>query len=592
MRFKVMVLLWFAFSMTAHAYSSVEEIYIETEFYGVLNKTRAEFIIYNQGDRDDEATITLQLNKSAIVTDMWLEIDGRLEKAETMDRDTGEQIYGRIVERRIDPALMIKRENGAYELNVFPVEARKSRKVVIEYVCVVESADKGYPVWTFGTHAQHVCLNIKEKYPQGMNVHISPLRYQPYGKLIDQKENYFEFENPHRIDLVLFLENNALRFFKSNSDMLFEKQDLSLNRYDFDRDELDQLVELLFYLKGGQRYLVTYRKNDRFLKAFFSYLSRTGKIKYDYHTEAKNWIVNQQNYEYLDNAFQLRSDFKETSNVEKCYCPFLDVYEDYLFSLQEPVNVQRLKGYLTKRFSKIVIEKDKRAQRIRQEELQYQDQRHANTSGDFQTKANSSLDQDMRVSYAASALRMDNYVPARPIGGDAKIQEKLYYPSFLQKLGLGGTVRVSCGVDRFGNVTHTHIETSLHPLLDQEAIRAVKSVEWEPTNSDGKDIDGGGTVVVEFNNNTKIVEMDEIEHSVFEQLGRTLELWTANPRNVFEQGFDADLAIELELESDAFFKFLMEHPECIKLVYRFFYRFKTNQLGFVENGQSVLIFRN
>ncbi|MFP4664977.1 MAG: energy transducer TonB [Bacteroidales bacterium] len=61
------------------------------------------------------------------------------------------------------------------------------------------------------------------------------------------------------------------------------------------------------------------------------------------------------------------------------------------------------------------------------------------------------------------------------------------YPEKAQSDTIGGRVIVSFVVSPDGEITNARIERSAHPLLDEEALRVVKSMpRWEPGKQDGK----------------------------------------------------------------------------------------------------------
>ena len=146
----------------------IEKINIYSEFFSVFNKTRVELFLYNPTYLDSlEKTIILKINQSSIVTDLWLEIDSTLKKAETLSSTTGERIYNRITRRRIDPALMRKQANGIYSLRVFPINIKQKRKVVVEYYSILESNFTEKPSWHFESESSNITFNISGKVPQG-----------------------------------------------------------------------------------------------------------------------------------------------------------------------------------------------------------------------------------------------------------------------------------------------------------------------------------------------------------------------------------------------------------------------------------------
>lgn len=96
------------------------------------------------------------------------------------------------------------------------------------------------------------------------------------------------------------------------------------------------------------------------------------------------------------------------------------------------------------------------------------------------------------------------------VGGLAALQREIEYPEFAIKAGLEGTVFVEFVVDEEGNVQDPEVARGVHKLLDEEALRVVKKMTFEPgrqrntpvkvrmtmpvtfTLKDGKPVSGGG----------------------------------------------------------------------------------------------------
>jgi TonB family protein len=63
------------------------------------------------------------------------------------------------------------------------------------------------------------------------------------------------------------------------------------------------------------------------------------------------------------------------------------------------------------------------------------------------------------------------------------------YPPMAKKKGIQGDVIIQFFVDTVGEVVDIKVYKSVHPLLDQEAIRVVKKMKkWVPAQKDGQPI--------------------------------------------------------------------------------------------------------
>lgn len=89
------------------------------------------------------------------------------------------------------------------------------------------------------------------------------------------------------------------------------------------------------------------------------------------------------------------------------------------------------------------------------------------------------------------------------IGGAAKLGEymaaNLIYPKKAIREEIAGTVKVKFTVTVDGDIMDVHLETTIHPLLDNEALRLVKDMpRWKPGLEDNIKADFTFILPVEF----------------------------------------------------------------------------------------------
>ncbi|WP_163714284.1 energy transducer TonB [Mangrovibacterium lignilyticum] len=79
------------------------------------------------------------------------------------------------------------------------------------------------------------------------------------------------------------------------------------------------------------------------------------------------------------------------------------------------------------------------------------------------------------------------------------IVENLNYPDEAKEAGLSGEVFVSFVVDKDGQVGNARIVRSVHPVLDQEALRIVRLLpKWEPGRKEGVPVNVAYTIPILF----------------------------------------------------------------------------------------------
>lgn len=69
------------------------------------------------------------------------------------------------------------------------------------------------------------------------------------------------------------------------------------------------------------------------------------------------------------------------------------------------------------------------------------------------------------------------------------IMENMKYPEQAMKKGIQGRVAVSFIVEKDGSISNVRPILSVHPLLNKEAVRVVKSMpKWSPGKQNGKPV--------------------------------------------------------------------------------------------------------
>lgn len=81
-------------------------------------------------------------------------------------------------------------------------------------------------------------------------------------------------------------------------------------------------------------------------------------------------------------------------------------------------------------------------------------------------------------------------VEERPtlIGGLAALQQAVEYPEFAKKAGIEGTVFVQFVVDEKGNVENPQVTRSVHKLLDEAALEAIRQMKFTPGKQRGRPV--------------------------------------------------------------------------------------------------------
>jgi protein TonB len=79
------------------------------------------------------------------------------------------------------------------------------------------------------------------------------------------------------------------------------------------------------------------------------------------------------------------------------------------------------------------------------------------------------------------------------------IAQTIKYPVYAQEHGIQGKVFVRFVINENGSISNARIAKGVHPMLDAEAIRVVRSMpKWKPGRQEGKAVKVSYTVPINF----------------------------------------------------------------------------------------------
>ena len=120
-------------------YGTIEEAAIEVNPCGIymeytLSLTFSAKNLYFYHYDTLEVQLDFDLPENSIVHDSWLLIGDKWVRALMLDRWTASNFYEETVNRRRDPSILYKNQNGDYQLRVYPMAGDGIRKVKISYL--------------------------------------------------------------------------------------------------------------------------------------------------------------------------------------------------------------------------------------------------------------------------------------------------------------------------------------------------------------------------------------------------------------------------------------------------------------------------
>jgi len=185
-----------------------------------------EFSAHGHGyTQEDTLEVVLDFNlpEEAIITDSWLWVEDNIIRADLIDRWTATQIYEDIVDRRQDPSILYKENDGEFHLRIFPMAGNESRKVKLTYLIPTEWAS-GYvravlPTPILGTSQRSTPLNLivwpQEEWGlpnvEGQDLEFETLTHPELGigyrttldANLNQSAQYLTLESPMRDGVYL-----------------------------------------------------------------------------------------------------------------------------------------------------------------------------------------------------------------------------------------------------------------------------------------------------------------------------------------------------------------------------------------------------
>lgn len=128
---------------TAKTKLALEKLSITAVTTGDVAEMTIEHEFRNDADEQLEGTFRFPLPDGAMLTRLSMEIDGKLMDGELVEREKARKAYEEIVDQMLDPALLEWENGHTFKLRVFPIEAKKTKRVVLQVVAPLHRAKDG-----------------------------------------------------------------------------------------------------------------------------------------------------------------------------------------------------------------------------------------------------------------------------------------------------------------------------------------------------------------------------------------------------------------------------------------------------------------
>jgi len=136
---------------------------------GDVAATTVEHVFRNDTDRQLEGTFRFPLPDEAIIVGLSLEMNDKLVDGELVERDKALKAYEETVDKMLDPALLEWENGQSFKLRVFPIEARKTKRVVVRFIAPLHRTPEGVffayraPAPDSGLDAEHFTVTLDGK---------------------------------------------------------------------------------------------------------------------------------------------------------------------------------------------------------------------------------------------------------------------------------------------------------------------------------------------------------------------------------------------------------------------------------------------
>jgi len=589
---KTLFVISFLTAKTILAQIQVDSIDIATIFYGPFNKTTVELYLYNPTESDNiEGSIEFEINKTAFIENLYLEINGELKKANTLSKYHGERIYDLITHKRIDPALLTKTGEGKYSLKVFPFFKHQMRKVVFEYYSVLESDSTGLQTWWFDLDIPLKNYKSQLHLTAYQEENIKLFRYSQQGliglikkiKTTQMKVRYCEtLKNEKQFRICFdFSKLNFSPVYYLDSLQFYQTKDFPeypklypickdyfvaspLNSY-----PVDFITELLNKINTKVKPKVFAAGQDEYLNGFLKYLEDQEQIYLELNSsyahkleeiveDDYNWIMDNNHWYYFDEFLTLTQKVsRKKKNVIYIKCPFLNKFPEYLFSLRKDLDHQINVGFLNSKLSKIVIEEEERAVQI-----------WKNVTGE---------EFGSEPTYFVAVEEMPE-----PIGGIQAIQNSVFFPANLLKGIQGFKVYMLAFISKTGHVMNVktikgpNISHTINALAEKISQFAVYKPTWKPGKQRGRPVAVQVSIPIVF----KTDSLSETKEINFSNRKFITGVRDNNICLLIEKDFQKSISETIEFKSIRFFQLMIKNPDLIEATYKAMYLSNFDGIGF------------
>ncbi len=117
---------------------TLKRLEVDVTTAGDLAVTEVAHIFHSSASEQREGTFRFPVPDGAMLIGLALEVNGKLMEGEIVEKEKARQVYEKIVDEMLDPALLEWEEGNWFKLRVFPLEPNRDKRVVIRYLMPLE----------------------------------------------------------------------------------------------------------------------------------------------------------------------------------------------------------------------------------------------------------------------------------------------------------------------------------------------------------------------------------------------------------------------------------------------------------------------
>ena len=122
---------------------ALERLGVTARTAGDVAETSVEHVFRNDSEEVLEGTFRFPLPAGAILVGLAMEMNGELVDGELVEREKARKAYEQIVDQMLDPALLEWENGQTFKLRVFPIEPKKTKRVVLRFLAPLHRTPDG-----------------------------------------------------------------------------------------------------------------------------------------------------------------------------------------------------------------------------------------------------------------------------------------------------------------------------------------------------------------------------------------------------------------------------------------------------------------